>query len=106
MFRCENYKQESGAGVPEMPVAVETTVSIYPNPVRSNATINFDVNSEAIVSYQVYDLMGRMVMNQNLGRYNQGSYEVNINMSDLSVGSYILRLNQGNNSSCAKFVVY
>ena len=106
VFRCENYKQESGIGVPDMPVAVETTVSLYPNPVHSNATISFDVNGQANVSYQVYDLMGRLVMNQNLGRYNEGSYEVNVNMSDLSSGSYILRLNQGSNSSCTKFVVY
>jgi hypothetical protein len=50
--------------------------------------------------------MGRMVMDQNLGSYNQGNYEVNINMSDLSAGAYILRLNQGSNSSCTRFVVY
>jgi hypothetical protein len=106
VFRCENYKQESGTNVPEMPVAVETSFSLYPNPVSSNATISFEVNGSANVSYQVYDLMGRMVMDQNLGSYNQGNYEVNINMSDLSAGAYILRLNQGSNSSCTKFVVY
>lgn len=106
VFRCENYKQESGTNVPEMPVAVETSFSLYPNPVSSNATISFEVNGSANVSYQVYDLMGRMVMDQNLGSYNQGNYEVNINMSDLSAGAYILRLNQGSNSSCTRFVVY
>ena len=64
------------------------------------------MKGDAMVSYQVYDLMGRKVMDQTLGRYTEGSYNVNVNMSDLSAGAYIMRVNQDNNSSCAKFVVY
>jgi hypothetical protein len=105
IFRCENYKQESGAGVPETPEVAETMVTMYPNPVQGEATVSF----EAIggnVSYQVYDMAGRLVMNQNLGNFAQGSQEVRVNMSELSSGSYILRLTQGSNTSCAKFLVY
>ena len=105
VFRCENYKQESGAGVPDMPMA-ETTVSMYPNPVQGEAVISFNVNGNANVSFQVFDMTGRMVMSQNMGRLAEGSQEVRVNMSELSAGSYILRLNQGSNSSCAKFMVY
>ena len=105
IFRCENYKQESGTGVPETPEVAETMVTMYPNPVQGEATVSF----EAIggnVSYQVYDMAGRLVMNQNLGNFAQGSQEVRVNMSELSSGSYILRLTQGSNTSCAKFLVY
>ena len=105
VFRCENYKQESGAGVPDMPVAAETSVSMYPNPVRGEASVNFTATS-AHVNYQVFDLTGRMVMSQDLGRFAAGEQEIKVNMSELSAGSYILRLNQGNNSSCVKFLVY
>ena len=105
VFRCENYKLESGAGVPDMPVAVETNVSMYPNPVHSEAVVNFTATS-ANVNYQVFDMMGRMVMSQDLGRFAAGEQEIRVNMSELSAGSYILRLNQGNNSSCVKFLVY
>ena len=106
VFRCENYKQGSGQNVPDMPVAVKTSVSMYPNPVSSNAMMSFNVNDNSTVSYQVYDLTGRMVKNVVLGNYSSGDYEVNVDMSDLSAGSYIRRLSQGNNSSCTKFVVY
>ena len=107
VFRCENFKQESGTGVPEMPVVVnETKVSLYPNPVQGQATVNFTVTGKANVSYQVFDLTGRMVKSQTLGSYNDGEYEVSVDMSDLRAGSYIMRLVQGNSSSCAKFVVY
>ena len=50
--------------------------------------------------------MGRMVKNVNLGSYSEGEHEVNVDMSDLSAGSYIMRVNQGSNNSCVKFVVY
>ena len=106
VFRCENFKQESGDGVPDEPVAVETTVSIFPNPVQGQATISFNVNGNAAVSYQVYDLMGRMVKSEALGSYTEGEHQVSVNMSDLSAGSYIMRVSQGNSSSCVKFVVY
>lgn len=106
VFRCENYKQHYDAVPENSQTVVASDVVIYPNPVSSNATISFEVNGTANVSYQVYDLMGRMVMSQTLGRYNQGNYEVNVNMSDLSAGAYILRLNQDSNSSCTRFVVY
>ena len=105
VFRCENYK-ETGEGVPDMPMANETSVSIFPNPVQGQATVKFNVNGNDLVSYQVYDLMGRMVKNVNLGSYSEGEHEVNVDMSDLSAGSYIMRVNQGSNNSCVKFVVY
>ena len=105
VFRCENYKQESGAGVTDVTTS-ETTVIVYPNPVQGEAVISFNVSGNANVNYQVFDMTGRMVMNQNLGRFAEGTQEVRVNMSELSSGSYILRVNQGSNSSCAKFLVY
>ena len=63
-------------------------------------------NSGGLVNYQVFDLTGRMVMSQNIGRVAEGVNEFSINTENLSTGSYILRLNQGANSSCVKFMVY
>lgn len=105
VFRCENYKQESGAGVDDN-LVVETTVTMYPNPVQSEAVVSFNSNGNGNVSLQVFDITGRMVMSQNLGSFTEGNQEVRVNMSNLSSGSYILRLNQGSNSACAKFLVY
>ena len=106
MYRCENYKQYSGYNVPEMPVAIETKVEMYPNPVREQACVSFDMEVEGNVSFQVYDMMGRMVMSQNLGRFDEGKQQINVNTSELSAGSYILRLSQGASSATVKFMVY
>ena len=105
VFRCENYKK-TALGVPETPAIVETSVSLYPNPVQSVATVSFNAAENAEVSYQVFDLAGRMVMSQRIGRVAEGAHEFSISTENLSTGSYILRLNQGGTSSCVKFLVY
>ena len=106
VFRCENYKKDF-ASVPETPnVDNVVNVNIYPNPVRSQATVSFDLMESCDVNYQVFDMAGRMVMNQNMGRLSEGMHQININAESLSAGSYILRLSQGAKNETVKFMVY
>ena len=104
-FRCENYKV-TGTGITENPTVDNVNVSMYPNPVRSQATLSFELKNSNNVSYQVFDMTGRMVMNQNMGNMSAGSHQVTINAENLSAGSYILRLSQGAKNETVKFLVY
>ena len=107
LFRCETYRQNSGTSVPETPaVAIKSNVSMYPNPVRDEAKVCFELNDVTEVSYQVFDMSGRMVQTQCLGRFAEGKHEVNVMMSDLSKGAYLLRLNAGSRTSTVKFMVF
>ena len=107
LFRCETYRQEDGTSVPETPAVVaKSNVSMYPNPVRDEAKINFELNDNTTVSYQVYDMNGRMVKMETLGNYGQGKHEVNVSLNDLASGAYVLRLNAGSNTSSVKFMVF
>ena len=106
VYRCENYKQHSGASVPENPVVASMDVTMYPNPVSGQATLSFNLNESCNVNYQVFDMTGRMVMNQGLGRFAEGEHQVSFNAESLSAGSYILRLNQGVSNASVKFMVY
>lgn len=106
LFRCETYRQQSGSSVPEAPVAIESKVSMYPNPVRDNAKVCFELNANTTVNYQVYDMNGRMVKAETLGNFAEGKYEVNVNMSGLAKGAYLLRLNAGNRTSSVKFLMF
>ena len=107
LFRCETYRQESGTSVPETPaVLAETKVSMYPNPVKDAAKVSFELNTNTTVSYQVYDMSGRMVKVESLGNYTEGKHEVNVSMGDLAKGAYLLRLNAGSSTSSVKFMVF
>ena len=107
LFRCETYRQ-SQAGVHDNNVAVAAKqVSMYPNPVSGEtAMISFELNNEASVSYQVFDITGRMVKNEVIGNLSEGTHEAIVSVSGLSKGSYILRLNAGGQTSVAKFMVF
>lgn len=107
-FRCETYRQ-SETSVPETPAvaAVNNTISMYPNPVNGdNAKVSFELNDDATVTYQVFDMTGRQVKSEVIGNFGEGKHEVDVAVGGLSKGSYILRLNAGCRSSSVKFMVF
>ena len=108
IYKCEDFVQGTGESIVENTTnstdALE--MNIYPNPVVSEATINFNVETAATVSYQIFDLTGRMVQNATLGNYGQGSHSVNFNVNGLSNGTYIVRVQAGSTSNIAKILVY
>ena len=81
-------------------------VNVYPNPANGNAQFKFDMSQNGKVSYQIYDLSGRMLTSNNLGYYTQGEHTVNFNVENLTSGTYIIRLQAGNTMKTAKFLVY
>ena len=107
LYKCENFVQKEGESIIENTASVNSLeLNIYPNPVISEATINFNVEETATVSYQIYDLAGRMVQNATLGNYTQGSHSVNFNVNGLSSGSYIVRVQAGSVTNTSKILVY
>lgn len=105
IFRCENYVTHSGQGI-DNPTVATTQLSLYPNPVQNQAKLSFEMSSKANVAYQIFDMSGRMMQNVNLGTYDEGVYEVEVNANELATGAYLLRLSQGAKVSSVKFLVY
>ena len=108
LYKCEDFVQNESESIEENTSLVNNTLemNIYPNPVVNNATINFNVEETSAVSYQIYDLAGRMVQNATLGNYGQGSHTVNFNVNGLSTGTYIIRVQAGTISNTSKILVY
>ena len=109
LYKCEDYMPERASesiieNTTSSTRALE--MSIYPNPVVSEATIKFDVEATATVSYQIYDLSGRMVQSATLGNYGQGTHSANFNVDGLSNGTYIVRVQAGSVTNTAKILVY
>lgn len=71
---------------------------IYPNPVRSEATVEFDLDKDSPVSLSIYNVTGKevrkVVMNET---YLRGKNSLKMNVQGLSTGTYIcsLRTNSG-----------
>ncbi len=64
----------------------------YPNPFNPTTTIQFAMPEEAAVTLQVYDLLGRLVSRQVLGRQSAGMQEVSFDATRIGSGLYFYRL--------------
>ena len=80
---------------------------IYPNPVFENSNISFDLNKSELVNISVYNLTGGLVKNlYNNVMMNKGHIDIPFNSSKLSMGTYLVVIESGNQKDVVKFVKY
>lgn len=78
--------------VSELPSSFEI-IGNYPNPFNPTTTIRFNLAERADVTLQVIDILGRVVMTQNLGRLTAGSnQQVMLDATRLASGVYLYRM--------------
>ncbi len=77
----------------------EASISLSPNPVRDILSISVPTNT-IVNSYQIFDINGKMV-----NTFNSTTSSISeINVSELSVGNYILKLNSDKGTASKKFI--
>jgi len=64
----------------------------YPNPFNSSTTISYQLPDYSEIALKIYDLKGREVKTLVNQEQPAGTYEVNLDGSDLASGIYIYRL--------------
>ena len=101
-------------GVEEDPVFVNTEVFNYkmltPNPVSGNVQIQFVLPAEGRVSFNIYDISGRMVTARHFNNLSAGVHTLQWDCSNssgqqVSAGSYFFRLEAGENTATGKLIV-
>lgn len=63
-------------------------ISLFPNPVKTQGNLRFDLQQSAKVSLTVVDVTGRVVMKKEFGQLGTGTHELSFNSADLNNGSY------------------
>ncbi len=67
---------------------------VYPNPASSSTTINYTLKKDAFVEIVLLDLTGRTVLvAERLLTQNAGTHQSVIDVSGLSTGTYLVRIN-------------
>lgn len=88
----------------QSPSSSSRGVSIYPNPARSVANIQFDVAETDDYSIEVFDVLGRRTTSIDLGTLSPGRFEQRFDLSAFAQGSYLVRLStQGGTTSTRTF---
>lgn len=75
----------------------ENQLSVYPNPTSHDLHVGFDENIDDI---RIYDLSGRMVLDQS----GVGTKSVSINLASLEAGSYLVLVESGHKVMSTKFI--
>jgi hypothetical protein len=77
---------------------------IYPNPASTNATLIIDLKSNTNVDIVVLNTIGQVVKT-NKAQGQVGENNINVDLSGLSTGIYMVNIKVGNASSTKKLVV-
>ena len=64
----------------------------YPNPFNPSTKINYNIQASGIITLRVFDVSGKQVAELVNSRKQAGNYEVNLDASNLSSGSYFYSL--------------
>ena len=90
---------------PESPVPGEEiltrSLAVYPNPVSNKCVVKFD-GTFSKVSTKIYDIRGSLVRSWSARIIGKGSIE--LDMTGISPGQYIVQLNDGNRRWVAKLI--
>lgn len=108
LTNCSSYGFNSNHAIiigirgPELPPDAvgehnEENVRVFPNP--SNGTVYVCTESEPVLEMQVFDLFGRMLLNESVGEK-----EFSVDLSGYNAGIYMLRLVTGNGVKTSRIV--
>ncbi len=79
------------------PVSKQLELKTFPNPVKDIFTVDFTSDQDVNINVSIYDMEGRVVKDLYTGFCHQGENTFWFNKANLSSGSYILRIQAGDN---------
>ena len=65
---------------------------LYPNPVQTQMVIQYYLYKNEPVTVQVFDMQGKVVFTEALGKHDKGLNFTQVDLTSLSAGSYVLAL--------------
>lgn len=103
IFECKQYV---GFDDPNTnPAALNSSaIMVFPNPVNSLATITYDLKSSGNVTFELYDMTGRLLDQIQCERKTSGKHIFNLPVDQLPAGAYMLKMTSEDTIETAKFI--
>ena len=86
-------------------VDISKDVTVSPNPASDFANILVTLTNSSKVEVNVYDVMGKLVMNSNYGQQSTGIHSYKINTSSLTKGVYLFNVKAAGGQTTKKVIV-
>jgi hypothetical protein len=95
----------TGAANPRILLPETYSLTVFPNPFNSATILSFILPVTTSAGLRLYDVTGRMVLDESLGTLPAGAHQVRLDMSQFASGSYLARLETGQHSAVTKMVM-
>ena len=79
-------------------------LELYPNPARYNSTLVVDLEESNLLDIQFYNISGRLVKRIQKTNAHTGRNEIGFSAAELPQGTYLVRVQSGNQVENTKFV--
>jgi len=80
------------------------SVKIYPNPVSSSTTLEFNIKETNNVQITIIDILGKAVINIPKQELQPGSIKINLDMTGLNNGLYFCQIKSNENLQTVKLI--
>ncbi len=77
---------------------------MYPNPTSDNTTLVFNLDQVSDVTVMIYNLSGYLVKTITKDNLDSGIQKLSLESADLPKGTYIVKMNAGQQNETAKFI--
>jgi hypothetical protein len=85
--------------------SLNSTLSVYPNPVSDNLNIAFELTETERITIDVMNLLGQVVLSKDLGTLSSGYSLQNLNVSNLNSGLYLVNINTKDSQVVRKITI-
>jgi hypothetical protein len=83
----------------------KAVVTVYPNPMKTSATVKYKLAQSGRVTINLYDMNGRLVQNVFEGNGQKGENSTTLNRNGMSKGMYIYRVQAGSQVETGKLII-
>jgi hypothetical protein len=80
------------------------SVAVYPNPVSASSVLQVGLDNSSNVSFEITDISGRVVMQENAGMLSAGLHSFNLNMEAFEKGLYLINVHNETSTYTLKIV--
>lgn len=81
--------------------------NVFPNPTAEQLTLSFLTDAPGEISIRLWDATGKLVRSIREGQlYPAGTHQIQMNISTLAAGSYIVEFSSGNRKSSRRIVKF
>lgn len=84
---------------------VLTTLNVYPNPATTETVVSYTLNQPSTVTFNMFDVNGRLVSVQNNGRESKGAHSQLLDIRNLQNGVYMIQMVTESETRTAKLIV-